>query len=162
VTAGGVIGREEAALIRTEIEALIAEFAYRIDHGLSETVADLFTADGWYGRANGQRTVGREAIRAAYANREDRGVRTVRHIFTNLRLTIDSAEAAHGTTILLLFAGDGPPLLPARPMIVQDYVDEYRREDGEWRFAARETHRLFADESYQDVLKLGGAGNASA
>jgi ketosteroid isomerase-like protein len=149
------VTREEAALIRSEIEALIAEFAYRIDHGLSETVAELFTQDGWYGRANGQKTVGREAIRAAYAERAARGERTARHIFTNLRLTIDSAEAAHGTTILLLFAGDGPPLLPARPMLVQDYADEYRREDGVWRFAARATNRLFVDESYQDVLNLG-------
>jgi ketosteroid isomerase-like protein len=151
----GKVGRQDAALIRTEIEALIAEFAYRIDHGLSDTVADLFTHDGWYGRANGEKTVGREAIRAAYAKRAERGERTARHIFTNLRLTIDSAEAAHGTTILLLFAGDGPPLLPARPMLVQDYNDEYRLEDGEWRFAARATDRLFVDESFEDVLKLG-------
>lgn len=150
-----MIAREQAALIRSEIEALIAEFAYRIDQGRSETVAELFTEDGWYGRANGQKTVGRDAIRAAYAERAARGERTARHIFTNLRLTIDSAEAAHGTTILLLFAGDGPPPLPARPMVVQDYDDQYRLEDGVWRFAARATNRLFVDESYQDVLNLG-------
>lgn len=151
----GTVRREEAALIRSEIEALIAEFAYRIDHGMSETVADLFTPDGWYGRPDGAKSVGRAAIRAAYAERAGRGERTARHIFTNLRLTIDSAEAAHGTTILLLFAGDGPPLLPARPMLVQDYNDEYRLEDGQWRFAARATHRLFVDETFEDVLKLG-------
>jgi ketosteroid isomerase-like protein len=155
MTDGGEISRQDAALIRSEIEALIAEFAYRIDHGLSETVADLFTEDGWYGRPDGAKSVGRDAIRAAYAKRAERGERTARHIFTNLRLTIDSAEAAHGTTILLLFAGDGPPPLPARPVMVQDYNDEYRLVDGEWRFAERATHRLFVDESYKDVLNLG-------
>jgi SnoaL-like domain len=155
MSGGGAVSREEAALIRSEIEALIAEFAYRIDHGRSETVAELFTQGGWYGRANGEKSVGRAAIRAAYAGRAERGERTARHVFTNLRLTIDGPQAAHGTTILLLFAGDGPPPLPARPMVVQDYADEYRREGGEWRFAARATKRLFVDESYQDVLKLG-------
>jgi hypothetical protein len=35
--------------VHRAIEALNHEFAYRVDFGPSETVAELFTADGWYG-----------------------------------------------------------------------------------------------------------------
>ena len=62
-------------LLRLEIESLIAEFAWRIDRGDPATVADLFTEDGWYGRETGDRSIGRDAIRAAYAARASRETR---------------------------------------------------------------------------------------
>ena len=142
-------------LIRAGIEDLIAEFAWRIDHDQSDTVADLFTEDGWYGREGGARSVGRDAIRKAYANRTGHGPRTARHIFTNLRLSQLSPDAASGTCILLLFAADGLPPLPATPILVQDYEDTYARIGDRWLFASRRTVRLFVGEGFQPVLQLG-------
>ena len=78
---------QELLLLRLEIDALNAEFAYLIDHDQSDRVAELFTEDGVYGRSTGQRSAGRDAIRQSYQRRKDHGVRTARHIFSNLRLT---------------------------------------------------------------------------
>src|SRR5882762_10137386 len=88
--------RTERLLARLAIEELNAEFAYLIDHNRSELVADLFTEQGSYGRASGERSVGRDAIRFAYASRKTKGPRTARHIFTNLRLTFESELRATG------------------------------------------------------------------
>lgn len=142
-------------LIRVEIEALLSEFAFRIDHDLSDTVAELFTPDGWYGREDGRKSQGREAITAAYTNRSLRGERTVRHVFTNLRVTAQTEAYARGHCILLLFGGDGRPPLPADPILVQDYDDEYRLFEGRWLFASRRTRRLFVSPSFKPVLSLG-------
>ena len=146
-------------LLRLEIEALIAEFAWRIDRGDPATVADLFTPDGRYGRNSGERSVGRDAIRAAYAARAGRragaGVRTARHLFTNLRLERLDAESAAGSCILLLFAADGPPPHPATPLLVQDYDDTYRRIGGRWLFASRSVTKIFAGDDFAPVLPLG-------
>ncbi len=148
-------------LLRLKIEALIAEFAWRIDRGDPATVADLFTADGRYGRGSGERSVGRDAIRAAYAARAGReataGVRTARHLFTNLRLAQRDPDNAEGSCILLLFAADGPPPHPATPLLVQDYDDTYRRIDGRWLFASRSVGKVFVGENFAPVLPLGAS-----
>ena len=88
------------SLVRSEIEALSAEFAYLIDHDESERVADLFTEQGSYGVREGKRSVGRPEIRAAYAARAARGLRTARHAFTNLRLVFEDADRVRATSIL--------------------------------------------------------------
>jgi ketosteroid isomerase-like protein len=154
--------QQDALLTRVAIESLIAEFAYLIDHNQTDKVADLFTEDGWYGREGGARSVGRDAIRKSYAGRAARGVRTARHIFTNLRLTVHSADEAEGVCILLLFAADGAPPLPAEPMLVQDYKDTYRKVDGCWLFASRETRQVFVSPSFERVLTLGKPASAKA
>ena len=64
--------------VHRAIEALNHEFAYRVDFGPSETVAELFTADGWYGW-DSRRSAGREEIRESYRLRASRGTRTARH-----------------------------------------------------------------------------------
>ena len=148
-------------LLRLKIEALIAEFAWRIDRGDPATVADLFTADGWYGRESGERSVGQDAIRAAYAARAGReaaaGVRTARHLFTNLRLEQLDPDSAAGSCILQLFAADGPPPHLATPLLVQDYDDTYRRVGGRWLFASRSVTKIFVSDSFAPVLPLGAS-----
>lgn len=149
--------RLEKALIRTEIEALNVEFAYRIDHDLSEQVAELFTEEGSYGRATGERSQGRAALRAVYAARAGRGQRTARHLFTNLRLNYESATRMTGTVMLVLFAEDGPPPHPAEPNLVSEYEDIYELgADDVWRFAARTVTSLFKHPAGKPlVLPLG-------
>lgn len=151
--------RLEKALIRSEIEALNAEFAYLIDHDLSEGVANLFTEDGGYGRATGERSVGRAALRAVYAMRANRGQRTARHVFTNLRLVFESPTRVRGTTLLTLFAEDGAPPHPAEVNLVSEYEDVYERgDDGEWRYASRTVTTLFRHRDGKPlVLPLGAA-----
>ena len=155
--AKATIDRIERAVIRSEIEALNAEFAYLIDHDLTEQVPDLFTDEGSYGRNSGERSTGRAALQAAYAVRAARGDRTARHIITNLRLDYKSVTLVHGTCLLLLFAEDGKPPLPAEVNLVSEYQDIYQRgEDEVWRFASRTITRLFSHPGGKPlVLPLG-------
>ena len=152
------MNRVEQLQARAEIEELNAEFAYLIDHDQSELVAELFTADGSYGRSTGERSIGREAIRCAYAERKAKGARTARHIFTNLRLTYEARDRVRGTCILTLFAGDGAPPHLAEPFLVADYDDVYERDsDGRWRYASRTITWLFLQrEGKVSPLPLGG------
>jgi ketosteroid isomerase-like protein len=148
--------RQEELMLRLEIERLNAEFAYLIDHDQSEKVADLFTADGVYGRSTGERSVGREAIRATYRRRASHGLRTARHLFSNLRLEVESDDRVRGTIILTLFAEDGPPPHPALPMIVADYDDIYERTpEGVWLYRERIITWLFQREGAASPLALG-------
>lgn len=146
----------DLTLLRLEIEALNAEFAYLIDHDQSERVADLFTVDGIYGRSTGARSVGREVIRDSYKRRKDNGPRTARHIFSNLRLTPLADGRVGGSCILTLFAEDGLPPLPADPMVVADYDDIYEcGDDGRWRFKERIITWIFVREGASSPLALG-------
>ena len=137
---------------RSAIEALNAEFAWLIDHDHSDQVAELFVADGQY-TAPGKEVVGRDAISAAYRDRSARGIRTSRHIFTNLRLQQLANGRVGGTSIMLLFGEDGPPPHPAKPLGVTDYDDVYVCEhDGKWRYASRRVTPLFEDPDRKPVL----------
>ncbi len=151
--------RLHRALIRSEIEALNAEFAFLIDHDRSDEVPELFTEDGSYGREGGGRSTGRDALRRVYAMRAARGVRTARHLFTNLRLEFIGEREVHGHTILLLFAEDGPPPHPAEANLLSDYRDVYRLgDDGRWRYASRTVSHQFKHPGHKPiVLPLGQA-----
>lgn len=161
-TASHVPDRLERALIRTEIEALNVEFAYLIDHDLSDQVPELFTENGSYGRTSGERSTGREALRAVYAMRAARGARTARHLFTNLRLEFDSPDRVRGTVMLLLYAEDGTPPHPAEANLVSEYQDVYERgADGCWRYASRTVTTLFRHRDGKPmVLPLGAQVSA--
>lgn len=152
----------ERLLLRLELEELNAEFAYLIDHDLSEHVADLFTVDGSYGRSTGEVSIGHDAIRKAYSARRIRGPRTARHIFTNLRLGSVSDDLVEATSILTLFANDGLPPHAAEPLLVADYADTYGRcEDGRWRYRSRVATWLFRHPGgAESPLQLGSGGGA--
>lgn len=139
--------------VRSQIETLNAEFAYRIDHDQSHRVAELFEGDGSYDLGNGNVLHGKTELEQAYSARAARGQRTARHLFMNLRIDDPCSTVVRGTTVLLLFAQDGAPPLPAVPLGVADYQDSYRRQpDGSWRYVTRRVIPLFADPDRQPVL----------
>jgi hypothetical protein len=146
-------------LLRLEIEALNAEFAYLIDHDQSHHVPELFTEDGVYGRSTGERSIGREAIRESYSRRTAHGPRTARHIFSNLRLTPIAEDLVGGSCILTLFAQDGHPPHPAEPLVVADYDDIYQKsENGRWLFKQRLITWIFVRPGASSPLALGANG----
>lgn len=160
VTTPALTSALHRAVVRSDIEALLVEFAWRIDHNESHRVADLFTPDGSYGRANGERSVGHEALNRAYAARAARGERVARHLFTNLRLRFtDDPDRVHGECVLLLFADDGSAPLPAEVNLVADYEDIYQcMPDGRWCFASRTVSHQFRHPGAKPVvLPLGRA-----
>lgn len=142
--------------LRPEIEALIAEFAYLIDHGRGTEVHELFTEDGVYGRSTGERSEGREAVRQAYLRRAQLPPKTTRHLFTNLRLDWNERGELTGTAMMTLYMGEGELPLPPLPYLVSEYRDVYRLcDDGKWRFAERITTWLFAPRGAKTSLTLG-------
>ena len=127
----------ETANVRQCIEALNAEFAWLIDEQAGRGVPELFTEDGVYAMPN-QTYSGRSQIAEFYGVRKARGQRAARHVFTNLRLKVESPDRATGTVILTLYAYDGAPPYPAVPILIADYNDIYvRAQDGHWRYQSR-------------------------
>lgn len=128
------------------IDRLHSEFAHRLDRCDGRGVDALFEPDGSY-IVDGSRLTGRDAIRNAYAARADAGPRTVRHIFTNRRIVhLDSAECT-AQSVLILFGGDGHPVLPGtQPLLVADVEDVIVRSEGEWLFRSRSLRSIFRGE----------------
>lgn len=133
---------------RAAITHLIAEFAWRIDHGDGHGVEDLFTDDGAY-VLFGWPLEGRDSIKGFYDDRRSRGPRTSRHVYDNVRITDGPDDrTAHVSSILTLHAADGEPPLPLSLLMVADYLDTlHRDDDGTWRFRRRDTTLVFEPAS---------------
>src|SRR5690606_40089370 len=71
------------------------------------------------------------------------GPRTSRHLSSGLKIEIESAERARGTSVCVTFAADGlPPLSPAIPTLVADFEDLYVKcTDGRWRIKERQDRK---------------------
>jgi hypothetical protein len=144
-------------LVRQSIEALNAEFAWRIDHGDGVGVAELFMPEGIYDISN-RVFRGRVEIDGFYTSRKARGRRAARHIFTNLRLVPVNADRVTGSVILTLYAYDGEPPYPAAPILIADYDDVYVRDSkGNWCYEHRKIVPIFGD-----VPVLAAPGNEPA
>jgi hypothetical protein len=142
--------------VRVALHDLVDEFAYLVDFGPAETIADLFAEDGWYGWGE-KRSVGRDAIRDTYRQRAARGLRTSRHLNTNLRVSMVGDNEARGRSIWLIFAEDGPPPHPAVPLLVADVIDAYVRQGGRWLFQSRQLEDVFVAPDRKPVLPLNPA-----
>lgn len=120
---------------REEIRDLIATYAHRVAHGLSN--ADLFTDDGAYihrrSRASAvEECRGRAALDAHYVERPGAaGVATP--MIHNTLISIQGDEATSICSIELRLWRDGQSLLASGY-----YLDRLRREGGRWMFVVRD------------------------
>ncbi|HEY0932204.1 MAG TPA: nuclear transport factor 2 family protein [Trebonia sp.] len=73
----------EPALLRAEIDAVLADWAWHLDHGDYDAVAALFTPDALFVTGAAELR-GRAAIKHRYAMRT--GARTTRHLYSGLRV----------------------------------------------------------------------------
>lgn len=145
-------------VVRT-IEDLVTEFAYRVDFQGGRSVAELFCVDGVY-EADGRRSVGRSAIEAAYERRAALGPRTARHLFTNVRVRPALDGCYDASCLMLLFADNGFPPLPAYPLLVADVLDRYCTCQGELLLASRRLASVFVRPDASPVLPLEEEGEA--
>ncbi len=128
------------------LEQLNIDFCHCLDYGRVDELVDLFTEDAHY--SHGKRvSLGRNEIRALFTART-RQKRTSRHLQTGLKITLVDSKKARGRSVCLTFACDGtPPISPATPLLVADFIDEYWRcPDGRWRIAKRHIERIFTAE----------------
>lgn len=129
---------------RLELEDLNTSFCHFLDHGDIDALADLFTPDAIY--THGPRcSSGRQEIRELFESRKDAGVRTARHIYSGLKLSIGDDRQATGNSVCMTFAEDAAaPINHAQPYLVADFIDEYRFcDDNRWRISKRHIERIF-------------------
>ena len=120
---------------RFGINDLFVRYTCALDAGDADTVIDCFAEDGTLvSPAVGEHT-GRAAI-TAFAHRFARfqaGGSQLRHVLSNLMMTVDG-DRAHATCYLTVFLtkdGKGSLMAPGR------YDCELRKIDGQWRFQRR-------------------------
>ena len=130
---------------RQDIEQLVAEHAWLIDHGQAGRIAELYTDDARV-LGIGSDKVGQAAIRAWAAERATMTERRSRHVQSNLRIVAISREECRGTVVLTLYRHDGPGRANPAPLMVAEYDDIYRKgQDSAWRFEERRLSILFGD-----------------
>jgi hypothetical protein len=130
--------------IRLALEDLNTAFCYHLDHDDVDALLELFVDDVYY--THGSRVShGKAELAEVFRSRSAKMKRTARHLYSGLRLDIESATRASGTSVCMTFGQYGePPLSPAIPTLVADFVDAYVcGGDGKWRFKERHIHRIF-------------------
>jgi len=132
----------EAIALRGAIESLLAELAYRLDHGLADQAVALFTDEAVF--ASPAVTLRGGAELAAGFQMRARQTHVTRHLHSNLRVMAEGADRASATVVLTVYRADGPDRGAPRPFLVADCQDVYQRgADGHWRFAARTITPVF-------------------
>ncbi|MFE9328722.1 nuclear transport factor 2 family protein [Nocardia sp. NPDC052278] len=118
-----------------ELQELIAEHSWLLDHGRWHQLADLYVDDG--SLAVGPRVIqGREAFLGWADQRVTNPGRRTHHQCTNLRLARAANGTAEGTVMLVLHVSNDAQ--PAEIEFVGEYRDRYRRDaQGRWRFQHR-------------------------
>jgi ketosteroid isomerase-like protein len=140
------LNKDDERDIRLAIEELNSAFAYHLDHGDIDALVALFTVDALYTNGD-RRSQGRDEITALFRKRIANGPRTSRHLYSGLRIVIESKTSASGVSVCMSFAADGLPPLPAKPFLVADFVDSYRQDgDGRWRIATRHINPVFVGQ----------------
>lgn len=120
---------DDRRAVEHDCARLIALYANLNDEARWDDVAALYAEDGVMIRptAPDQPVVGREAILAAFKARPPR---TTRHVCSNVVIDVEGPATARGTSAMLLFTGEGPPL-------VGSFHDRFCLTAGGWRFAER-------------------------
>lgn len=125
-----------------EVQERLIDYWWDVDRNGAKNALDFYTEDCIYLMCD-QRMEGHAPIQAYYRFRETRGPRLVRHVLTNVRVRLKTADCAMVDGVLSVYADDGVPVLPsAPPIMVADTECEFLRDvNGQWRMR---THRLTA------------------
>jgi hypothetical protein len=128
-----VVSRTTAISDERDCERLVLDFVHFSDRQEYESLAALFVPDGCLSRPTGDPLVGRDAILKSYQSRP--AGRITRHICTNIRITMESAERARGFSYALVYSwtADNPA-----DVKVGEFEDEFVRTPEGWRFASRD------------------------
>ncbi|MET8405259.1 nuclear transport factor 2 family protein [Streptomyces sp900116325] len=126
------------AITRVEIEQLIAELLYRLDHNQADTTWELYTEDGVSVGPLGD--MDREAMKVWGAKRARQTDIVSQHFIGGIRLVQDG-EDVEGTVQYLTFRDTNEP--QTQPASVGEFRERYRKTDGQWRFARREIVPVF-------------------
>lgn len=125
---------------------LIIALADYTDRGDYEAALGLFADDAVMDR-DGERFVGIESLRAAYAARPKN--RVTCHILANIAVEVRSADVAVSRSKVTVYRHHGgatkssPPYPLLGPETIGEYQDRFVRTSSGWRFAERITRTIF-------------------
>jgi uncharacterized protein (TIGR02246 family) len=132
----------EITIIERACARLVLDFVDRSDQRDHEGLAALFAPDACLVRPNGESLIGRAAILESYRSRP--AGRITRHICTNVRITVLSAERARGISYAVVYSANenAPPdghfgVKADARRLVGEFEDEFVRTTDGWRFANR-------------------------
>jgi SnoaL-like protein len=137
----------DTVAIERACERLVLDFVFFSDHQQPEALSQLFTNEGVMHRPSGDSLIGRDAIHKSYQARP--AGRLTRHLCTNIRITVDSADRARGLSYALIYSAvlNQPAYahfgIETEPRhIVGEFEDEFVRTPEGWRFAVRHARFL--------------------
>ena len=149
-----------AALLRAEIDTVLADWAWHLDHGDYAAVVELFTEDALF-ITGAVELRGRSAIKHRYTER--RVARSTRHTYSGLRVSPvagDPIAAADGRparvrarSTWVNFAVNAPaPVDDVGVYLVADFDDVLTWcDDDLWRISERRIIPVFRDPSRAPV-----------
>lgn len=149
------------AITRVEIEQLISEMLYRLDHNQADTTWELYTDDGVSVGPMGDMNV--EKMKAWGVKRAQQTDIVGRHFIGAIRLVRagdDSADEVEGTVQYLTFRDANEP--QTQPASVGEFRERYRKVGGEWRFVRREIVPVFGgNAAAAHAARLAGRDESS-
>jgi hypothetical protein len=90
---------------------------------------------------------GRDEIAATYLKRRSGTGRVARHVAANVIAEPVDDQTVRVYSIVVLFAGNGTPPLPAvTPQLIGDVEDLFVRADGQWLIKSRQISHIFIAE----------------
>ena len=149
-----------AARLRAEIDAVLADWAYHLDHGQLDELAGLFTEDALF-VTGALELRGRVTIKNRYLERT--AARSTRHIYSGLRVSViggdpEAAAAAvedgagrplrvrARSTWVNFAANAAPPVDDVGVYLVADFEDVLTWcADERWRISERRIIPVFRD-----------------
>lgn len=146
------VDAERLALTQT-LHAMLVDYWHDVDTNWGRNAPEYFLPNGRWDGSNGLLGANREEIRDFYTRRERQGGRVTFHSVGNFRADFDGApDRAVCNWVMVLWGGDGVPVLPTAPPVLIDYMTEkwVLTEDG-WRIEHRASNPLFRGGQ---VLKL--------
>ena len=137
----------ERAKIEQECRDLVTKLNHYHDHRRAEDAVALFAEDGCWIR-RGRPVRGAAELLASFKRG---GTRVNRHVGAATLITVKDANHAEGVTYYLALHHDPGaqdaklPLPFAPPATMGEWHDKFVRTPQGWRFAERETVRVFAN-----------------
>jgi hypothetical protein len=124
-----------------ELNRLVTELAWRVDHQRADAVADLFVDDG-------EMVLGSAILRdreeiGAWGRQRVSADYATRHVCTNMRFEASGDGAAAGTTVVTVYLHNGDGSGGTRAYTVGEYQDQFVHTPVGWRFRSRRMEQLF-------------------
>ena len=135
----------ERRTIEQQCRDLVVQLCQLSDHGEREKSVDLFTQDGTWIRG-GKPYKGREEMLQSFRGSP---TQVIRHLTSNILITVKDDNAAEGVTYYLAFHNDPGTAQPKLPLPLEppfslgEWHDKFVRTPAGWRISHREVKRFF-------------------